>query len=154
VPGTAGEREQHPHAEIMQPRVSARPCLGNVVVKEARALALAIAVARIVIGAALMLVPGRVASRWIGPSGEDPGAQLVTVATGARDLAVGAGTALALRTGSPARTWVLAGAFADVADLAATIRYRDALPKPAMIGVAALTVVGAAASVFAAGRLD
>lgn len=121
---------------------------------DARALALAIAAARIVIGAALMLVPGRVASRWIGPPGEEPGAQVVTVATGARDLAVGAGTALAVRNGSPARTWVLAGAFADLADLAATVRYRDSLPKPAAVGVGALTVVGAAASLFAASRLD
>lgn len=121
---------------------------------DARALALAIAAARIVIGAALMLVPGRVASRWIGPPGEQPGAQLVTVATGARDLAVGAGTALAVRNGSPARTWVLAGAFADLADLAATVRYRGSLPKPAAVGVGALTVVGAAASLFAASRLD
>jgi hypothetical protein len=121
---------------------------------DARALAMAIAVARVAFGVALMLVPGRVASRWIGPPGEEPGAQVLTVATGARDLAVGAGTAIALRSGSPARTWILAGAFADVADLATTVRYRDALPKPAAVGVAALTVVGAAASLFAAGRLD
>jgi hypothetical protein len=121
---------------------------------DARALALPIAAARIVIGAALMLVPGRIATRWIGPAGNEPGAQLLTVATGARDLAVGAGTALALRNGSGARTWVLAGAVADVADLAATVRFRDSLPKTAALGVAGLTVVGAAASLFAASRLD
>jgi hypothetical protein len=121
---------------------------------DARALALAIAVARVVFGAALMSVPGRVASRWIGPPGKQPGAQLLTVATGARDLALGAGTAVALRSGSPARTWVLAGACADVADLAATVRFRDSLPKSAAVGVAALASVGAAASLFAASRLD
>ncbi len=121
---------------------------------DARALALAIAVGRVVIGAALMLVPGQVARRWIGPPGRQPGAQLLTVATGARDLAVGAGTVVALRSGSPARMWVLAGAVADVADLAATVRFRGALPKPAAAGVAALASVGAAASLFAASRLD
>jgi hypothetical protein len=121
---------------------------------DARTVALPIAAGRIVIGAALMLVPGRVATRWIGPPGAEPGAQLLTVATGARDLAVGAGTALALRNGSAARTWVLAGAVADVADLAATVRYRDSLPKPAARAVAALAAFGAAASLFAASRLD
>ena len=121
---------------------------------DARALALGLAAGRIVIGAALMLVPGRVATGWIGPRGGEPGAQLLTVATGARDLALGAGTAIALRTGSPARTWVLAGGFADVVDLAATIRFRDGIPRPAAAGVAALTVIGAAGSVFAASRLD
>ena len=121
---------------------------------DARTVAMPIAAARIAIGAALMIVPGRIATRWVGPPGDEPGAQLLTVATGARDLAVGAGTALALRNGSGARNWVLAGAIADVADLAATVRYRDALPKTAALGVAGLTVVGAAASLFAASRLD
>ena len=121
---------------------------------DARAVALVIAAGRIVIGAALLLVPGRVATRWIGPPGAERGAQVLTVATGARDLADGAGTAIALRSGSSARTWVLAGGFADVADLAATVRFRDALPKPAAIGVATLTVIGAAGSAFAASRLD
>ena len=121
---------------------------------DARALALPIAAARIAIGAALMVVPGRIATRWIGPPGNEPGAQLLTVATGARDLAVGAGTALALRNGSGARSWVLAGAVADVVDLAATVRFRDSLPKTAALGVMGLTVVGATASLFAASRLD
>ena len=121
---------------------------------DARALALAIAVGRVALGAALIVVPGRVASGWIGPPGKQPGAQLLTVATGARDLAVGAGTAVALRSGAPARTWVLAGALADLADLAATVRFRDALPKRAAAGVAALASIGAAASLFAASRLD
>ena len=121
---------------------------------DARALAFPIAAGRIAIGAALVLVPGRVATRWIGPSGGEPGARLLTVATGARDLAVGAGTALALRNGRPARPWVLAGAFADAADLAATVRFRHALPRPAAAGVAALTVAGVAGSLLAASRLD
>ena len=121
---------------------------------DARAVALVIAAGRIAIGAALMLVPRRMAAGWIGSPGAEPGPQVLTVATGARDLAVGAGTAIALRSGSSARTWVLAGAFADVADLVATVRYRAALSKPAAIGVAALTVIGAAGSLFAASRLD
>ena len=121
---------------------------------DARTVAIPIAAARIAIGAALMLVPGRVATRWIGPAGNEPGAQLLTVATGARDLAVGAGTALALRNGSGARRWVLAGAAADLADFAATVRFRDSLPETAARGVAGLAAIGAAASLFAASRLD
>ncbi|HEX2411549.1 MAG TPA: hypothetical protein VHJ39_10315 [Solirubrobacteraceae bacterium] len=121
---------------------------------DARTIASAVATGRIAIGVAVILLPGRVATAWIGPRGADPGARLLAVAVGARDLAVGAGTAVALREGSGARNWVLAGAVADFADLAATLRYRSSLPRLAAVGVAAVAAAGGLAGLWSASRLD
>jgi hypothetical protein len=121
---------------------------------DARSIAFAVATGRIAIGTAVILFPGRVATGWIGPRGADPGARLLAVTIGARDLAVGAGAALALREGSGARNWVLAGAAADFADLAATLRYRSSLPRLAAVGVAAMAAAGAVAGLWSASRLD
>jgi hypothetical protein len=59
-------------------------------------------------------------------------------AVGARDLALGVGAAVALRTGAPARTWLLAGVLADLGDLGSTIGERATMPRNGLIGVAAL----------------
>jgi hypothetical protein len=120
---------------------------------DARSIAISLATGRLAIGAAAILLPGRVATGWIGPRGADPGARLLTVATGARDVALGAGATVALRNRSGARHWILAGAVADLADLAATLRYRSSLPKLAAAGVAAMAATGAAGGLWSASRL-
>ena len=68
----------------------------------------------------------------------DQGPASRTRALGARDLALGLGTAYTAGQGHGARPWLLAGVLADAADLAATLRARDDLPPAA---VAAVTVI-------------
>jgi hypothetical protein len=118
-----------------------------------RALATQQAAGRAVVGAALALAPGLAARGWVGRrSASDPGTQVVTTAMGARDLAIAAGVAGALRAGRGARPWLLAGALADAADLVATLRARDALPAPAVAGVGAVAAASAALGVWLAQR--
>ena len=108
--------------------------------KTAAKLSLAVA------AVALMAAPARFAAGWIGEVADRPGAQVPLASLGARDVAIGLGGAWALGN-DDARPWLLAGALADAADLAATIRHRDRLPLTGVIAVSALaggaTVVGA-----------
>ena len=64
-----------------------------------------------------------------------PGTRVATRALGARDLAIGLGTAYAAGQGDGARPWLLAGVLADATDLAATLRARDDLSAAAVAGV-------------------
>jgi uncharacterized membrane protein len=75
----------------------------------------------VVVGVALVAIPGTSAGTWIGPVAKDPAVKVMVRAMGARDLAIGLGTLHALREGTAARTWSLAGAASDLVDAAATI---------------------------------
>ena len=107
---------------------------------DSRSLARVHALGRAATGVALTLAPARVGGAWVGPVGERPEVRVITAAMGARDLAIGAGAALALARGSGARPWILAGVAADAVDLAATLRARDSLPP---LSVAGVTVIAA-----------
>jgi hypothetical protein len=96
------------------------------------------AAGRVAMGAALMLAPARIGGAWVGRLGRRPQAQVVTTALGARDVGIGAGALLALAQGSGARPWIAAGALADAADVAATLRGRGSLPPLAVAGVSVL----------------
>ena len=75
---------------------------------------------------------------WIGRRAASyGGTQTVTRAFGARDMSLGAGALAALLAGRDARDWVLLGAFADLADLAATATADD-IPLGGRLGVLAL----------------
>jgi hypothetical protein len=105
---------------------------------DTRALAKNLALGRVLFGAALLLQPERAVRGWIGGRAASyGGTQAVTQALGARDLSLGAGALAALTSGSDARDWVLAGAFADVADLTATLT-SDELPLSGRIIVTLL----------------
>jgi hypothetical protein len=119
-----------------------------------RAAAQQHAAGRAVVGAALTLAPGIAARAWIGRDAAAPGAQVVTTAMGARDLAIALGALRAIRAGRGARPWLLAGVLADAADLVATLRARDALPATAVAGVSALAAGSAAAGAWLARALD
>jgi hypothetical protein len=120
---------------------------------DARDIALQQAVGRAVLGAALTVAPGIAARGWIGRDAAAAGTQVVTTAMGARDLGLALGLIRALRTASPARPWLLAGVLADVADLAATLRARDALPSASVVGIGALAAGSAAVGAWLAQRL-
>jgi hypothetical protein len=93
------------------------------------------ALGRIAVGAALTAAPERSGRAWVGELGRRPGAGVLTTGLGARDLAIGAGTATALRRGYGASPWLRAGVLADAADLVATLRARHHLPPLAVAGV-------------------
>jgi hypothetical protein len=105
---------------------------------ELRNLARLQAFGRIAIGAALTVAPERSGRAWIGEVGRRPGAGVLTTGLGARDLAIGAGIATALRRGHGANAWLRAGVLADAADLVATVRARHDLPPLAVAGVGLL----------------
>jgi hypothetical protein len=119
-----------------------------------RTVARVLALGRVAIGAALFVAPARVASGWVGEDSRRPGAQVALTAVGARDLVLGAGAAWALGGGAPSRPWLLVGAIADTADLAATLRHRQALATSAVIGVGALAGGSAALGLWLQSALD
>jgi hypothetical protein len=80
-----------------------------------------VAAGRVVVGAALVVLPGTASGTWIGPAARDPAVKVMVRAMGARDLAIGAGTMHALSEGAPVKMWSLAGAASDLVDAAATL---------------------------------
>jgi hypothetical protein len=95
-----------------------------------RALLTQLNAGRIAIGAVLMARPDVVTGQWFGKDGHRPAVTVLGRSFGARDAVLGAGTLQALRSGQSLKPWVLAGLFADAADLLATHAGRDHLPPP------------------------
>jgi hypothetical protein len=104
----------------------------------ARTLARGIALGRIALGAGLAVAPARMSRGWVGEDGTRPGAQVLGIGLGARDVAVGVGSLLALERGADARTWFAASVLCDLGDAFATFTRRDALPPAGAAGVTAL----------------
>ena len=88
---------------------------------------------------------------WIGKQARLPGAQLLTRAVGARDLALGLGGLQALtRNDGSARPWLAAAAVCDVVDFGATWTAGRAIPRQARNGVLAIAGVFSLLSAIAA----
>ena len=117
---------------------------------EPRTVARILNLGRVAIGAALIVRPDLAASGWIGPDAERPATQVPLVSLGARDLVLGVG---GMWSDHP-RPWLVGAALSDLADLAMTVRQRDALPPLGVIGVSALAAGAAAAGLWAAAELD
>ncbi len=100
-----------------------------------------LAVGRVGVGAGLAAAPQPLAAMWVGDeAAASPQTQMLARSLGVRDAVIGAGTALALVRGRSARSWFLAGALCDVADLAATAVAREHLPKKAFQNTVAVVV--------------
>jgi hypothetical protein len=121
---------------------------------EARTLAKQLAYGRMAIGVALLLKPKLVTGGWLGPVADTPGGKVLALTFGARDLAVGAGTAYALHTGTAVRPWLVAGTFTDVVDAVTTLAARRSLPSPGALGTIALASAGTAIGVYTARALE
>lgn len=82
------------------------------------------------LGGAFLADPARFGQLWIGRRARHDGVGILTRAVGARDIALGAGTAGALVAGEngTARGWLLAQAACDSADFAATFVAADRIP--------------------------
>lgn len=108
---------------------------------EARDLALSNARGRMAIGAALVLAPRLAGPMWIGDAADSRAVKVLARAFGARDLALGLGTAVALDRGGPVRGWLEGAALADAVDFVATLVAGDSIPRGARRGV--LLIAGA-----------
>jgi hypothetical protein len=106
-----------------------------------------VAAGRIGFGLALILVPERVTTPWLGRDADRAGTRVVSRGLGARDLALGAG-ALTVRE-TQLRPWVLAAIVADTADLVATMSAGDTLPLAGRVLVGAVASGGAVLGVIA-----
>jgi hypothetical protein len=109
-----------------------------------------LAMGRIGLGTAMLLVPGRASRAWLGEvSGRRP-AQVAVRALGARDLAVGVGMLRALDSGDNSlRDWVTVSGACDLSDAVATLLAYPSLPTRGR-AVALLVAAGAAAATFVA----
>ena len=120
---------------------------------DARTLAKGLAVNRIAFGAGLVLAPGLYGRTWLGRAAGDARTQVFARALGARDLALGAGTLLALRDGGAARPWLAGQAVADGTDFVATLMAGRRLPAPARAFALAMAGGSTAAAPFGAASI-
>jgi hypothetical protein len=117
-------------------------------------LALGIARARIAIGLAAVVSP-RLATRAMSARGTPYGiGPALARMLGARDVALGLGTVIALDRGAPVRGWLEGSALADAADCIACLLARRDLSPLAVRASAGLGGASALAGVFLARRLD
>ncbi|MEA2435284.1 MAG: hypothetical protein QOG54_2741 [Actinomycetota bacterium] len=84
--------------------------------------------ARLVLGAGLYLAPRQVTRMWTGSEDADFPVDLVARGMGARDIALGVGTLIALESGANPRGWLEAGALADAGDAIGTLAAWGDLP--------------------------
>jgi hypothetical protein len=121
---------------------------------DARAIALAWSLGRAALGVAITLLPEPATRGWIGRDASRPGAKLLTTSLGARDVAIGLGGAAALRNGNDARLWLIGATLADAADLVATVRARDHIPRTGLFGIGALAGGSAALGAWLSTAVD
>jgi hypothetical protein len=111
-----------------------------------RNLVMGLAAGRIAFGAVMLAKPEEAVGGWIGRrAAAYGGTQTITRAFGARDMSLGAGALAALLSGKDARDWVLAGAFGDLADFAASATADD-IPLSGRVLVFALAGTAIAVS--------
>ena len=75
-------------------------------------------------GLGLMGAPSLYGRGWVGRHAGDTRAEVLLRSVGARNVALGAGTLLALRAGEDARLWFWANALVELADTAVLGRAR------------------------------
>ena len=118
------------------------------------ALAMSVARGRIAIGLAAVVSPrlaARVMSRRRAPAGVAP---LFARMLGARDVALGLGTVIALDRGAPVRGWLEGSALADAADCVAALLARDQMSPLAFRATAGLGGASALIGALLSRRLD
>jgi hypothetical protein len=119
-----------------------------------RILAGLISLGRFVFGVAFIAEPRLMERAWIGKQARLPGAQLLTRAVGARDLALGLGGLQAVtRDDGSARPWLAAAAVCDAVDFGATWTAGRGIPRQPRTGVLAIAGVFALLSAIAAAGL-
>lgn len=89
-----------------------------------------------------------------GSGGSGGAASLFARMVGARDIALGLGTFIALGRGAPARGWLEASAVVDGLDVAACFLARHHLRTSVLPGAVGLAAAGALLSAWLARQLD
>mgnify|MGYP000225435209 FL=1 len=118
-----------------------------------RQLVRSLAVGRVAVGLALVLVPSLAARGWAGDEASRPATKVFLRALGIRDLALGVGTLRALERGEDPVPWARYGAAADGVDAAATlVGYRSLAPR-GRFAVLLLAAAAAAGGAVAAEQL-
>ena len=109
---------------------------------------------RAALGAAVLLAPESVTSRWLGGHARHPAVRYLARLLGVRDLALGI-LALSTLEERKVRSRVQAMcALADSVDALATIAARSKLPTRGVIGTAVVAGAAAGAGVYFASELD
>ena len=116
-----------------------------------RILTAFISLGRILFGSVFISQPKVMDQGWIGKQARLPGAQVLTRAVGARDLALGlGGLQAAVRNDGSARPWMAAAALCDAVDFGATYAAGRKIPRSARTSVLAVAAGAAIVSAIAA----
>lgn len=91
-------------------------------------LARMLSAGRIAIGALLMLSPAKVMKVWTGDA-PTPGLKHAARSLGARDIAIGTGTLVALDRGKDVGRWLQAQAISDASDALGTVIAFKHMPR-------------------------
>jgi len=118
------------------------------------ALAMSVARIRIAIGLAAVVSPRLAVRALSGRRADDSVGPLFARMLGARDVALGLGTVIALDRGAPVRGWLEGSALSDAVDCVACLRAREDMAPLAWRGAAGLGAAAAAAGIFLSRRLD
>ena len=121
---------------------------------EPRDAALLHARGRIAVGAAFVLFPGLAGRMWIGSDAARRPVKVLARAFGARDLAIGLGTVIALDRGAPVRGWIEAGILSDAIDTTASLLAGSSIPPAIRLPCIALGAGSAAAGVALVQEFD
>ncbi len=114
-----------------------------------RGAAVAVLGFRIAYGVGLILAPGRLGRRWLGPESSRAPTQVPLRGLGTREVVLHAGALAAALGGAPLRPWLLASITGDLTDVAATVAGRRQLPA----GSAKATVAVGGGSALITGAL-
>lgn len=117
-------------------------------------LAMFIARVRIAIGLAAVATPRLAVRALSGRRAPDRVGPLLARMLGARDVALGLGTVIALDRGAPVRGWLEGSALSDAVDCVACLRAREDMSPLGWRASAALGAGAAAAGIFLFRRLD
>jgi hypothetical protein len=106
------------------------------------------------VGVALIVAPRLAGPMWIGDEANSRAVKVLARAFGARDLALGLGTAVAIDRGKPVRGWLEGAALADAVDFVATLVAGDSIPRGARRGVLAVAAASLATCAWLSRELD
>lgn len=116
-----------------------------------RILAAVISLGRFIFGVVFITEPKIMDQGWIGKQARLPGAQVLTRAVGARDLAFGAGGLQAvIRNDGSAQQWLAGAAVCDAVDFAATYAAGKRIPRKSRSAVLMIAAAGTVLSAIAA----
>jgi hypothetical protein len=99
-------------------------------------LAIAFGAGRALFGVAMLAVPGQITRAWVGADG--PPTTVLARCLGGRDIAIGAGLALAAARDRDPSMWLAGGVLADSIDGIATVAAGDDIPHNGRVATAAL----------------